>query len=54
MTCEARATDDDVVEDVTARIRAVIAGASLAHGVEHEMFARSTGPRHSPAAMTPT
>lgn len=37
MTCEARATDDDVVEEVIARIRAVIAGASLAYGVEHDI-----------------
>jgi aminobenzoyl-glutamate utilization protein A len=37
MTCEARATDDDVVEEVIARIRAVIAGASLACGVEHDI-----------------
>lgn len=37
MTCEARATDDDVVEEVLARIRAVIAGASLASDVEHDI-----------------
>src|SRR4029453_9551973 len=35
MTCEARATNDDVVEEVTSRIKAVVAGASLAHGVDH-------------------
>lgn len=37
MTCEARATDDDVVEEVTSRIREIVAGASLAQGVEHEV-----------------
>ena len=37
MTCEARATDDEVVEEVTARIREIVAGASLAQGVEHDV-----------------
>ena len=36
MTCEARATDDQVIEDLTARVRQVIAGAALSYGVEQE------------------
>jgi aminobenzoyl-glutamate utilization protein A len=34
MTCEARATDDDVVDELVARIRSIVDGAGLAHGVE--------------------
>ncbi|GHE84047.1 hypothetical protein GCM10017786_14230 [Amycolatopsis deserti] len=34
LTCEARATDDDVVEDLVARIRAVADGAALTQGVD--------------------
>ncbi|QGN34282.1 amidohydrolase [Microlunatus sp. Gsoil 973] len=36
LTCEARADDDGVIEDLTARVRQVIAGAALAYGVEQE------------------
>jgi len=36
MTCEARAADDQVIEDLTARVQQVIAGAASAYGVEHQ------------------
>lgn len=34
MTCEVRATDDDVVDELVDRVRAVVDGASLAQGVK--------------------
>lgn len=34
MTCEARATDDDVVDELVERVRSVVEGVSLAQGVE--------------------
>lgn len=37
LTCEARADDDEVVEDLTDRVRGVIAGATAAYGVDHEI-----------------
>ncbi|AGP52271.1 amidohydrolase [Streptomyces rapamycinicus] len=33
MTCEARATDDEVVDELVDRVRSMVEGASLAHGV---------------------
>jgi aminobenzoyl-glutamate utilization protein A len=36
MTCEARAADDQVIEDLTGRVEQVIAGAALTYGVEQE------------------
>lgn len=36
MTCEARAADDQVIEDLTARVRQVITGAAAAYGVDQE------------------
>lgn len=36
MTCEARAADDQVIEDLTDRVKQVIAGAAAAYGVEQE------------------
>lgn len=37
LTCEARAADDEVIDDLTERVRAVIAGAAAAYGVDHEV-----------------
>ncbi len=34
MTCEARATDDEVVDELVARVRSIVEGASLAQGVQ--------------------
>ncbi|MBO0811922.1 MAG: amidohydrolase [Microlunatus sp.] len=36
LTCEARAADDEVIDDLTDRVRQVIAGAALAYGVEQQ------------------
>lgn len=36
MTCEARAADDEVIEDLTARVQQVIAGAAAAYGVQQQ------------------
>jgi len=36
MTCEARATDDEVIEDLTARVLQVIAGTADAYRVEQQ------------------
>lgn len=36
LTCEARAADDQVIEDLTARVRQVIAGAAAAYGVKQQ------------------
>lgn len=36
LTCEARADDDEVIEDLTARVQQVIAGAAAAYGVQQE------------------
>jgi aminobenzoyl-glutamate utilization protein A len=36
LTCEARADDDDVIDDLTERVRNVIAGAAAAYGVEQQ------------------
>ncbi len=33
MTCEARATDDEVVDELADRVRSIVEGASLAQGV---------------------
>ncbi|SDS04517.1 amidohydrolase [Microlunatus soli] len=37
LTCEARAADDEVIDDLTERVRAVIAGAAAAYGVDHDV-----------------
>ncbi len=37
MACEARAADDDVLEDLAARVRRVVAGAADMYGVGHEI-----------------
>lgn len=41
MTCEARTSDDEVIEDLTERVRMVITGAATAYGVDHDV--RVTG-----------
>jgi aminobenzoyl-glutamate utilization protein A len=38
LTCEARADSDEVIEDLTERVRQVIAGAAASYGVEHDVL----------------
>jgi aminobenzoyl-glutamate utilization protein A len=37
MTCEARATDDEVVDELVDRVRSIVEGASLAQGVRADV-----------------
>lgn len=37
LTCEARADDDEVIEDLVDRVRRVITGSAASYGVEHEV-----------------
>ena len=48
LTCEARATDDDIVDEIVERIRAVVAGSSLAYGVSHEVAIMGRASRITP------
>ncbi len=37
LTCEARADDDEVIDELTERVRRVIAGAAASYGVDHDV-----------------
>ena len=38
LACEARADSDEVIEDLTERVRRVIAGAAASYGVDHDVL----------------